>query len=169
MHRAVVALALVAATVTVIAPPLRAGEVVVVTGSIDANDPTMPVVLIDPPNCIGQGAVPVTIEVLPFTVSVGGAYTFTQISENGFASLYLMDGTFGTPPPFDHCLAGDNGADPIGFTEILAAGALYYAVPFDDTPSQLGGTYGLIIEGPGVVNLLRIFRDGFETGDSSNW
>lgn len=169
MHRAVVALALTAAAMAVTACPVRAGEVAVVTGSIDANDPTMPVVFILSPDCIGQGVTPVTIEVLPFTVSVGGAYTFTQISENSFASLYLMDGTFGTPPPFDHCLAGDNGHDPIGFTEFLAAGALYYAVPFDDTPTQLGGTYGLIIEGPGVVNLFRIFRDGFETGDLSNW
>lgn len=169
MHRSLVALALAVATVAVAASPLHAGEVVVLTGSIDANDPTMPVVFITAPNCTGQGVSPVSIEVLPFTASVSGTYTFTQISQDAFASLYLMDGSFDASAPFPHCLAGDNGADPVGFTEVLGAGLLYYAVPFDDTFDQLGGTFELIVEGPGVMTFYRIFRDGFETGDASHW
>ena len=146
----------------------RAGEVFVHTGTIDASDPTMPVVFISTPNCTGQGVAPVHYEALPFTVASGGDYTFTQISQDGFASLYLMDATFDPAAAFPSCLAGSNGADPLGFTEALTAGELYFAVPFDDTFEQAGGVYGLIVEGPGVMNFI-IFVDGFESGDTSRW
>jgi hypothetical protein len=145
-----------------------AGEVFFYLGAIDPGDLTMPVVFISPPNCTGQGASPVHYEALPFTVATGGNYTFTQFSQGEFASLYLMDATFDPAAAFPHCLAGDNGADPVGFTEALTAGELYYAVPFDDTFDQLGGFYGLIVEGPGVMTFI-VFVDGFESGDTSRW
>lgn len=145
-----------------------AGEVFVYTSTIDAGDPTMPVVFISTPNCTGQGATPVHYEALPFTVATDGDYTLTQISQGGFASLYLMDATFDPAAAFPSCLAGSNGADPLGFTEALTAGELYFAVPFDDTFEQGGGVYGLIVEGPGAMAFI-VFVDGFESGDTSRW
>jgi hypothetical protein len=52
---------------------------------------------------------------------------------------------------FPTCIAGSNGADPLGFTVPLVAGTQYYAVPFDDTFTQPGGTYVLDITGDGEV------------------
>jgi hypothetical protein len=149
-------------------PAAVADGVAVVTGTIDAADPTMPVVFISSPNCTGQGVTPVHYEAQELRVDVSGTYEFIQISSDGFASLYLMDAGFDPTAAFPNCLAADNGADPVGFTSTLTAGATYYAVPFDDTFAQLGGTYGLIVTGPGEISLV-VFVDGFESGDTTNW
>jgi hypothetical protein len=124
-----------------------------VNGTIDSGDPTMPVVFISAPNCTGQGASLVLYEALPFTVDVAGDYSFSLLSDGGFASLYLMDSGFNPPAAFPNCLAGDNSGNPVTFTETLAAGVTYYAVPFDDTFDQLGGNYTLTVTGPGTASL----------------
>ena len=125
------------------------------TGTIDAADPDMPVVFISTPNCTGQGVSLVSFEARPIFVTASGTYTFSQTSAGaspGFASLYLMSVNFDPDNGFPTCIAGSNGADPLGFAVPLVAGTQYYAVPFDDTFGQLGGTYVLDITGDGEVH-----------------
>lgn len=168
MHRALVSLVLSVLVVTGGAGVGHAGIVAFVTGTIDAGDPTMPVVAISAPNCTGQLATLVHYEAHPFTVDVAGNYVFAMVSDGGFASLYLMDAGFDPAAAFPNCLAGDNGADPVGFTEALAADTIYFVVPFDDQFTQPGGTYALIAEGPGTFTF-SVFIDGFESGDTTRW
>jgi hypothetical protein len=168
MRRALVSLVCSVLAVTGGATVARAGAIAFASGTIDASDPTMPVVAISPPNCTTQLAFLVHYEARPFTVDVAGDYEFAMISDGGFASLYLMDAGFDPAAALPNCLAGDNGADPVGFTEPLAADTLYFAVPFDDTFAQAGGTWALLAAGPGGISLI-IFVDGFESGDASLW
>lgn len=168
MRRLFVSLALSALVVAGGASAARAGAVAFVTGTLDADDPVMPVVAISTPDCTAQLATPVHYEAHPFIVDVAGNYIFAMLSDGGFASLYLMDSGFDPAAAFPNCLAGDNGADPIGFTEPLAADTLYFAVPFDDQFVQTGGSYALIAEGPGSIHFV-IFIDGFESGDAALW
>ena len=126
----------------------------VINGTLDASDPTMPVVAITAPNCTAQGVFPVHFDAYPFFVTQDGTYDFEMTSTGstpGFASLYLMDETFDPAAAFPSCLAGDNGVDPVGFSLALTANTPYFVVPFDDQFDQPGGSYTLTIEGPGVI------------------
>ena len=120
-------------------------------GTITTGNPTLPVVFITSPNCTGQGASPVLYDSIPFVVSTSGDYTLAVTSSGGFASVYLFQATFDPTAPFPTCIAGDNSGNPVVITEALTANVLYFAVPFDDTFAQVGGTYSLAISGPALV------------------
>jgi hypothetical protein len=79
-----------------------------------------------------------------------GVYTLDLSSAGNFASLYLYAGSFDPANPFANCVAADN-FDPISVSFALTAGTTYFAVPFDDTFTQAGGTYSLVANGPGNI------------------
>lgn len=86
--------------------PAVAGTLTV-TGIISPTDPTMPVVSISTPNCIGQGITPVHYEALPFTVSASGAYTVALTSSpSNAASFYLHEIAFDPNNGLMNCIAG---------------------------------------------------------------
>lgn len=124
---------------------------ITVGGSIGAASPTMPVVFITTPLCTGQGATPVHYATVPFQVDTSGVYNFSQLSPNGFASLYLYQNSFNPASGTTNCVAADNSGNPVEFSFGLTAGTPYIAVPFDDTFDQLGGTFSLTIDGPGNI------------------
>ena len=121
------------------------------TGTLTPGDPTMPVVFISPPNCTAQGVSPVLYHVYAFTVDASGTHNFSQTSPDGFASLYLFEGSFNPAAAFPDCIAADNSGNPVSFSASLTAGTQYFAVPFDDTFAQAGGDYTLSIDGPGNI------------------
>lgn len=124
------------------------------TGTIDATDPQMAVVILSPPTCASQGTILVNFEARPFYVTQSGTYSFHQTSSGampGFASLYLMAAGFDPNNGFPSCIAGSNGLDPKTFAVPLVAGTQYIAVPFDDSLTPVGGDYDLSITGAGAV------------------
>jgi hypothetical protein len=122
-------------------------------GIIDAADPAMAVVFISTPNCTGQGATLVHYESMPFSVDAAGSYTFTMSFTGTDVSFYVFAGSFNPAAAFPTCIAGDNSGNPKQVSVALAPGTLYYAVPFDDTFAQTGGTYSMAISGPGNITL----------------
>jgi len=121
------------------------------SGTLDGSDPTMPVVFISPPVCTGQGATLVAYESKQFTVDTAGVYTFS-LTLTGNLSMYLFAGSFNPAAAFPTCVAADN-ADPIEFSYGLVPGTTYFAVVFDDSFTQDGGTYTATISGPGNILL----------------
>lgn len=122
-----------------------------VTGTIDAADPTMPVVFITTPNCTGQGVSPVLYEVQPLRVDTAGVYTLTLASTGGFASVYLYAGSFDPTNGLANCIAADNSGAVMEISINLDPSVQYFVVPFDDTFAQVGGSYTLTVTGPGDV------------------
>jgi hypothetical protein len=124
----------------------------------------MPVVSISTPNCTAQGATQVRYHKHRFTVDVTGAYNLiipqTGQTAGSLVSIYVMSATFNPATPFASCLAGaNNGLAPGTPTTLnnvnLTAGTIYYAVPFDDTFSQVSnGPWTLTISGPGNVTFI---------------
>jgi hypothetical protein len=144
------ALILVCAASAAVAAPAGA---LVLTGTLDAADPTMPVVSIAPPVCVSQGATLVHYELRPIYVSESGTYDFSLTHVGpplSLVSLYLHSEGFDPASGLPTCLAADNSV-PVGFSFELVAGVQYFAVPFDDTFAQTGGDYTLEITGPGDV------------------
>jgi hypothetical protein len=123
------------------------------SGTISPGGPTMPVVFITTPNCTGQGATQVLYAQHQFTVDANGTYDFSVSSDAGFASVYIMSASFNPANGFPACLAADNSGNPVTVSLNLTAGTTYYAIPFDDTFAQVGGSYTLTISGPGGVGL----------------
>ncbi|MBL8132730.1 MAG: PPC domain-containing protein [Anaerolineae bacterium] len=121
-----------------------------VSGTLDGSEPKMPVVFISSPNCTGQGAALVGYDAYAFSVDAAGVYTLDLADPSGNLSLYLMTADFNPAAAFPNCLAADNSGT-ISVSFALAANTTYYAVPFDDTFSQAGGSYTLTISGPGNV------------------
>ncbi|MBI3149226.1 MAG: hypothetical protein HYZ17_12025 [Betaproteobacteria bacterium] len=128
-------------------------QVLVLSGTIDGSDPTMPVVFITNPTCAAQGVTPVLYEARPFYVAATGVYNLSQASlPASFASWYLYEYTFSPLAGTTNCVAAMNGpADPLATNVTLQAFRQYIAVPFDDTVAQTGGSYTLTITGPGVI------------------
>jgi hypothetical protein len=138
------------ALLSISAAPAFAGSASV-SGVFPANGgPTMPVVGISGGNCASQGSTPVQYDAYAFTVDAAGSYTLDLNFTGKLISLYLMNGTFNPASPLASCLAADN-SKPISISAPLAANTTYYAVPFDDTFTQTGGSYTLTISGPGNV------------------
>lgn len=79
-------------------------------------------------------------------MSADGVYTFTLMSDGGFASIYIFEESIALV----NCVMGAN-VDPVSEVATLTAGVQYLAVPFDDTFIQLGGNYTLEISGPGEI------------------
>ena len=147
------------ALLTISALPALAGSASVAGTFPVGGSPKMPVIFISPPNCTGQGAVPVQYHAYSFSVDTSGTYTLNMAIASGNLSLYLHSAGFNPAAGFPTCLSGDN-SDPIGVSFALAAGATYYAVPFDDSFSQAGGSYTLTISGPGNVTIVGINSGG---------
>jgi hypothetical protein len=118
------------------------------TGTIDSTDPEMEVVTISPPNCGTQASTLVHYEVIEIPDPIGGPHVFSMTSTDGFASLYLYEGSFDPENGAENCVAGDNGADPVGFEYELLDGTPYFVVVFDDQFAQTGGSYELVIDSP---------------------
>ncbi len=134
-------------TATTTAP---AGADVVFTGTIGASDPqTMPVVFISTPNCTGQGAALVGYREHLVAPGESGTFTFTLEETGSDLSLYVMADGWDPAAAFPSCIAGSN-TDPNTLTVSLDAYTRYYVVVFDDTFDQLGGSYTLTVEGPGL-------------------
>jgi len=135
--------------------PSASAGTATVSGVLDAADPKMPVVTIATPNCTAQGATMVAYESHQFTVDAAGVYTLdltSVVPAGGLVSLYLHAGGFNPAASFSTCVAADNTV-PIQFTYALVPGVTYFAVAFDDTFAQVGGSYSLTISGPGNVTL----------------
>lgn len=130
-----------------------------VSGTLTPGAPTMPVVMITPPDCAGQGITQVLYHAIAFSVDTAGTYTLDLNIGSGDISLYLMTAAFNPAAGFPTCLAADN-ADPISVSYGLAANTTYIAVPFDDTFAQAGGSYTLTISGPGNVYFDGVARPG---------
>lgn len=123
-----------------------------VTGTFPPNgSPTMAVIYITSPDCVGQSSEPVQYRAQPFWVETAGTYTLDLAIGSGDLGLYLMTAAFDPAAGFPACLAADNVA-PIGVSFALAPDTIYFAVPFDDTFSQDGGAYTLTASGPGIVH-----------------
>ena len=117
------------------------------TGTITPEDPTMPVVFITPPNCTGQGVTLVHYQVIEFPQGVPGTYTFTLTSPADFASIYLYEGSFDPANGTENCVAGDNNS-PKQITYDFLPNTDYFLVVFDDTFTQNGGDYEVVVEAP---------------------
>ncbi len=122
------------------------------SGVLDASDPTMPVVMISPPNCSSQGAFPVAYEATMFSVGETGVYTLSLTSTGGFASFYLYAGSFDPGNGMANCVAADNSA-PKQIVYNLVQNTTYYVVVIDDTFAQSGGSYTVQFSGPGDIYL----------------
>lgn len=133
---------------TIAVSSVYAGSVTV-NGTLDGSDPSMPVVFISTPNCTGQGVTPVHYDVVTFHVDAAGTYNFTLSSPGGFASIYLYITSFNPATGTVNCIAADNTGNPRTLSVSLDPANIYFAVPFDDTFAQTGGSYQLIIDGPG--------------------
>jgi len=132
-----------------VAAPASAGSASF-SGTLNAADPTMPVVFISSPICTAQGVSPVAYESIQFSVDAAGVYTL-DLTLTGNLSMYLFAGSFNPAAAFPTCVAADN-SDPIQISYGLATGTTYFAVVFDDTAApQAGGTYSLTISGPGNI------------------
>ncbi len=124
-----------------------------ISGTIDASNPTMPVVFISTPNCTGPGASLVHYEAIPFSVDADGSYTIEVTSDGGFASMYIYENSFDPANGFVNCIAADNSGNPVSVSESLTAGTSYFLVVFDDTFDQLGGNYSASFSGPGNISV----------------
>ncbi len=131
-----------------------AAATVGVTGTIDSGDPTMPVVFISSPNCLGLGFVNIHYETYTVFVDTAGVYSFDLTSTGEFASIYLYEGSFDPANGTVNCVAADNSS-PINVTYPLTVGTPYIVVVFDDTFEQTGGDYSLTISGPGNISFSR--------------
>lgn len=126
-----------------------AGAVVATTysGTLDDTDPTLRVVLLDTPECLdAQGTVDVHHDVIPLSDPVSGTHTFTVTPHT--VSLYVYEGSFDPSSPLENCVAGVNDGDPKRLTVDLTGGTPYFVVVFDDTTTQEGADYVLIVEAP---------------------
>lgn len=122
------------------------------TGTLSDEDPTMPVVTISPPNCTSQGVTPVHYDVIEFSHFVPGTYSFevTSTGNTGtadFASVYLYEGSFDPANGLQNCVAGDNAA-PKEITYDFLPDTPYFLVVFDDTFTQDGGDYEVVVDAP---------------------
>jgi hypothetical protein len=143
----VLALSLVAAAVTMGSATANA-LTYNFTGTVDASDPTMPVVFISDPVCTAPGVFPVHYEVIEFPHPLPGTNTFTLTSTANFAAMYLYEGSFDPSNPFENCVAADNSGDPLVMTYDLLRGTPYFVVVIDDTFAQTGGDYQLVVDTP---------------------
>jgi hypothetical protein len=120
----------------------------IITGTLAPGGPTMPVVAISTPNCTTQLTTPVLYRAYPFTVDVGGTYTFTEPGTND--GLYVHAGAFDPDNSFPTCIAASN-TNPINIGVNLVPGTSYTVVIFDDMFAQTGLDYTLTISGPGNI------------------
>lgn len=118
------------------------------TGTINSEDPQMAVVSISTPNCGEQLVTLVNYEVISLPDPIGGTHMFSLTSTDGFASMYLYEGSFDPENGAENCVAGNNGVDPIELTYEVVGGTPYFVVVFDDQFAQPGGDYTVIIESP---------------------
>jgi hypothetical protein len=123
------------------------------TGTLSDEDPTMGVVTIVPPNCTTQGTFAVHYEVIEFPHRVPGTYQFTLTSTGStgtanFASAYLYEGSFDPANGAENCVAGDNDGNPKTITYDFLPNTTYFLVVFDDTFTQDGGDYEVVVEAP---------------------
>ncbi|MDZ4770226.1 MAG: hypothetical protein SGJ24_13940 [Chloroflexota bacterium] len=123
-------------------------------GTLNSGDPTMPVVFISTPACIGQGVTPVSYDAFNFTVDASGSYTFSLTSSGtvaDFASFYVYQGSFNPAAGMTNCILGVNSGTPKTGSIGLTAGTQYILVVIDDTFNQAGGSYSVGASGPGNI------------------
>jgi hypothetical protein len=136
----------------VVASPAHAVVVTTYEGTIDDTDPTLLVAIISTPNCTGTyGSVDVHYDVIEFIDPVPGEYVFEMLVDDvggGNASaMYLLEGSFDPAAVADTCVAATN-SNPLNLTYEFEPDTDYYAIVFDDTFAQTGGTYELQVTSP---------------------
>ncbi len=144
--------------------PASAGSATL-NGVLDASDPTMPVVIIWPPQCLSQGGNLVYHEATLFSVGTSGVYTLDLTSTGGFASFYLYEAGFDPANGMANCVAADNSA-PKQIVYSLTQDAAYYVVVFDDGIGQPGGSYTVEFSGPGDIYIGSVGSPDIEETDS---
>ena len=111
-----------------------------------------------PPVALSSTATAVPYEAKSFTVSVTGSYTLTSTATspaNWDNYLFLYANVFNAATPLSNVLIGnddDPSAGVSGFSIILQAGTLYYAVNTGYSNSS-AGAYSMFISGPGSATL----------------
>ena len=121
-----------------------------VSGTLDSSDPLLPQVPgITTPNCTGSySPFQVQYDVVSFTVTAAGIYTFTE-SASPYTAIYLYAGSF-DPAAGANCVAASNN-NPLNISYGLAVGTTYYLVVINDTFTQDPLSYVLTISGPGDI------------------
>jgi hypothetical protein len=134
------------------------GATLVYSGTFAPNDtPTMHVVKIGTPNCVGSlGEVDVAYHEYPVEAVADGdltvAVAYPVQDPPSSISVYLMQPGWDPEDAREDCLAASNlgtaGGAPATFTYPVVAGGSYVVVVFDDTIAQVGGSYQLTVTGP---------------------
>ncbi|MBX3144130.1 MAG: LamG domain-containing protein [Trueperaceae bacterium] len=103
-------------------------------GRVTPNDPTMPVVYVETPDCVGQGEDLVHHITVPFNVPADGDFRISLRTWSGFGSFYVYEGPFNPANGLNNCLAGNNspvdGRSTLDVT--LTTGVPHTIVVFND-------------------------------------